>query len=61
MVRGRYLFNSLYSSTLNSAANINKAVYDRAREAIGPYQENALGTPDPSFILQLPDGVYLSI
>ena len=46
--------------TLNSAAHINKAVYDRAREAIGPYQENALGTPDTSFILQLPDDVYLS-
>jgi len=51
-------FAIFFVFTLNSAAHINKAVYDRAREAIGPYQKNALGAPDPSFILQLPDDVY---
>ncbi|KDR81799.1 hypothetical protein GALMADRAFT_221665 [Galerina marginata CBS 339.88] len=37
---------------------IMKLVIDHARELIGPYQDPAVGAPDPSFLLQLPDDVY---
>ncbi|KAF8911130.1 glycoside hydrolase [Gymnopilus junonius] len=39
---------------------ITKAMFDRAREVIGPYQDPAVGSPDPSFVLQLPDDVYMN-
>ena len=35
-----------------------KALIDRAREVLAPYQDPAAGPPDPSFVLQLPDDVY---
>jgi len=35
-----------------------KALIDRAGEALVPYQDPAVGLPDPSFVLQLPDDVY---
>ena len=37
---------------------ILKALIDRARDVIVPYQDTAKGLPDPSFVLQLPDEVY---
>jgi mannosyl-oligosaccharide glucosidase len=37
---------------------IMKALIDRAREVLVPYQDPAVGLPDPSFVLQLPDDVY---
>ncbi|GLB35277.1 putative glycosyl hydrolase family 63 N-terminal domain [Lyophyllum shimeji] len=37
---------------------ILKALIDRAREAVAPYQDPATGPPDPSYVLQLPDEVY---
>lgn len=37
---------------------IMKALIDRAREVLVPYQDPATGLPDPSFVLQLPDDVY---
>ncbi|KAF9466429.1 glycoside hydrolase [Collybia nuda] len=37
---------------------ILKALIDRAREVVAPYQDPEAGPPDPSFILQLPDEVY---
>ncbi|PPR04967.1 hypothetical protein CVT24_010425 [Panaeolus cyanescens] len=37
---------------------IMKALIERAREAIAPYQDPSVGIPDPSFLLQLPDDVY---
>jgi mannosyl-oligosaccharide glucosidase len=35
-----------------------KALTDRARDVITPYQDPSKGLPDPSFVLQLPDEVY---
>jgi mannosyl-oligosaccharide glucosidase len=35
-----------------------KALIDRARDVVVPYQDPAKGLPDPSFVLQLPDEVY---
>ncbi|PPQ81232.1 hypothetical protein CVT25_015756 [Psilocybe cyanescens] len=37
---------------------ISRAILDRARDVIAPYQDPAVGAPDPSFVLQLPDDVY---
>ncbi|KAF8061451.1 glycoside hydrolase [Lyophyllum atratum] len=37
---------------------ILKALIDRAREVVAPYQDPAAGPPDPSYVLQLPDEVY---
>ncbi|KIM49430.1 glycoside hydrolase family 63 protein [Hebeloma cylindrosporum] len=42
-----------------ASQHIQKAIMDRARELIGPYQDPAVGAPDPSFLLQLPDDVYI--
>ena len=35
-----------------------KALIDRARDVVIPYQDPGKGLPDPSFVLQLPDEVY---
>ena len=32
-----------------------RSIMERARPLIAPYQDPAVGAPDPSFILQLPD------
>ncbi|KAF9566233.1 glycoside hydrolase [Agrocybe pediades] len=39
---------------------IMKAILDRAREAIVPYQDPTVGAPDPSYLLSLPDDVYMN-
>ena len=39
---------------------IMSASLGRAREVITPYQDPAVGSPDPSFVLQLPDDVYMN-
>ncbi|PPQ68502.1 hypothetical protein CVT26_003441 [Gymnopilus dilepis] len=39
---------------------IMSALLGRAREVITPYQDPAVGSPDPSFVLQLPDDVYMN-
>lgn len=36
------------------------AILKHAQEVIGPYQDPAVGAPDPSFVLQFPDEVYTS-
>ncbi|KAF5386975.1 hypothetical protein D9615_001779 [Tricholomella constricta] len=38
--------------------SIMKALIDRAREVVAPYQDPATGPPDPSYVLQLPNEVY---
>jgi len=37
-----------------------RSILDRAREAIVPYQDPNVGAPDPSFLLSLPDDVYMN-
>lgn len=39
---------------------IAKTILDRAREVIAPYTDPAVGAPDPSFVLSLPDDVYIN-
>ncbi|KAF8968399.1 glycoside hydrolase [Flammula alnicola] len=36
-----------------------KSILDCARELIGPYQDPVIGAPDPSFLLHLPDDIYM--
>ena len=36
-----------------------KPLLDHAQEVIAPYQDSSVGMPDPSFVLQLPDDVYI--
>ncbi|KAG5650166.1 hypothetical protein H0H81_000476, partial [Sphagnurus paluster] len=38
--------------------SILKALVDRAREVLAPYQDPAIAAPDPSYVLQLPNEVY---
>ncbi len=38
--------------------SILQTMIKRAQDAIAPYADPAVGLPDPSFILQLPDEVY---
>jgi hypothetical protein len=41
------------------AEAIMKPLLDHAQEVIAPYQDSSVGMPDPSFVLQLPDDVYI--
>ncbi|KIY51084.1 glycoside hydrolase family 63 protein [Fistulina hepatica ATCC 64428] len=39
---------------------IMQALVQRAQEILSPYQDPAVGPPDPAFVLQLPDEVYFA-
>lgn len=38
--------------------HILKATIEKARELVAPYQNSGTGTPDPSYIFQLPNDIH---
>ena len=46
--------------TPNLSEIILKSLIERANDVLQPYRDPAVGVPDPSFGLQLPDDIYTS-